>query len=372
MGELSTCPRCGALVVPQLARCRQCKLYLHGTALEGLLADLLPERYAHAPGTALLMLVIMACYLLMGARAGSLVGFSGFTLQEHGGLYGPAWLDGQYFRLVTYMFGHHDLVHVAFNLSALVTAGSLVERLFDRKKMVLMYLASGVVAGLGSILYYVYIRGGWQILFVSAGASGAVSGMIGAAWIGARRLGPEGKPLARQMVQWALYMVVFGLVVPGINNAAHFSGFVAGVALARVVPLGPTGSSAARKALSALVLASVAGVLACAVQMVRHQRGFPVALAHDAASRSILGIVYFQGVDPEGSDQETIWNECLNSAFVHPPPPDRLHACELNLRVNGHDRRSYTEMAELLDERGERERAVRLRKIATLLPDRTD
>jgi membrane associated rhomboid family serine protease len=368
MREIMTCPRCGALVVPQLARCRQCKHYLHGTALEGLLVELLPERYAHAPGTALIMLLIVACYLVMAARARSLVGFSGFTLQQLGALHGPSLLDGQYFRLVTYMFGHHDVVHLAFNVSALVTAGSIVERLFDRKKMVLMYLASGVVAGLGSVLYYVYIRGGGQLLFVSAGASGAVSGMIGAAWIGARRLGPEGQPTARSMVQWSLYMVVFGFAVPSINNAAHLSGFLAGAALARAIPLGHTGSPAAQRALSTLVLASVAGIVVCAVQMVHHQRGFPVALANDAQSRSILGMEYFHGAEPHGSDQERIWDDCINSTFVAPPPADRLHACELNLRVNGHACRSYTDMATLLEERGDGARATRLRKIAAMLP----
>jgi membrane associated rhomboid family serine protease len=368
MPEIMTCPRCGALVVPQLARCRRCKLYLHGTALEGMLVDLLPEQYAHAPGTALLSLLIVAYYVVMAARARNAVGFSSFSLQQLGALHGPDWLDGQYFRLVTYMFGHHDLVHLAFNLSALVTAGSIVERLFDRKKMILMYLASGVVAGLGSILYYVYIRGGVQLLFVSAGASGAVSGMIGAAWIGARRLGMDGKAMAQRMAQWALYMVVFGFAVPGINNAAHFSGFVAGAALARVIPLGLTGSPRAQRALSALVLASFAGVVACGVQLVQQQRGFPMALAQDAESRSILGVKYFQGVDPEGSDQERIWNDCVNAGLVGPPPADQLHACELNLRVNTHDHRSYTKLAGLLEARGAEARAARLRKIAALLP----
>jgi membrane associated rhomboid family serine protease len=310
----------------------------------------------------------MAYYFLMAARARNLVGFGGFTLQQLGALHGPGWLDGQYFRLVTYMFGHHDVVHLAFNLSALITAGSIVERLFDRKKMVLMYLASGVVAGLGSVLYYVYIRGGGHLLFVSAGASGAVSGMIGAAWIGARKLGPEGKPMAQRMVQWALYMVFFGFAVPGINNAAHLSGFLAGAALARVMPLGLTGAPRAQKALSALVLASIAGVVACAVQMIHHQQGFPVALANDAESRSILGMTYFHGVELEGSDQERIWNDCINHRLADPSPADRLRACELNLRVNGHDRHSYTEMAALLEEHGERARAARLRKIAALLP----
>jgi hypothetical protein len=80
-------------------------------------------------------------------------------------------------------------------------------------------------------------------------------------------------------------------------------------------------------------------------------------------------MMYFRGVDPDDSDQERIWDECINSAHVDPPPSNRIHACELNLRVNAQDQLSHTELAGLLEERGERERAARLRSIAARLPD---
>src|SRR5262249_11870265 len=135
---VNACPKCGAMIVPQLVRCRQCKAYLHGTSVEGFLFEyLLPAQVQRSPGTATLCLLICLYYALMVALAGadSLFGYSGYTLIELGAVHGPSILRGQYWRFVTSIFGHHDLLHLILNLSSLVAVGDLVERIFDRKKM---------------------------------------------------------------------------------------------------------------------------------------------------------------------------------------------------------------------------------------------
>src|SRR5262249_38351019 len=147
MAGLQTCPKCGALIVAQLSRCRQCKTYLHGTPLEGWLMGFLPAEYPESPGTMVAVAVIRAYYCDMVAVAAAtspanLIGFSSLTLQELGGLHGPSLLQGEHWRYVTYMFGHHDLVHLAFNVTSLIAAGPIVEQLFDRKKMFLMYFGA--------------------------------------------------------------------------------------------------------------------------------------------------------------------------------------------------------------------------------------
>ena len=53
-----------------------------------------------------------------------------------------------------------------------------------------------------------------------------VSGLIGAALFGARRMGPSGADLAKAMLRWALYLLAWGFLMSGVNNAAHFGGFV--------------------------------------------------------------------------------------------------------------------------------------------------
>ena len=138
MGEpVKTCPSCGALITPQLSNCRQCDRYLHGTRLEGLVFQhLLPEALRASPGTGMLMLACVLYYLLMVlfARIEHALGFTSFTLAQMGSAWLPGILEGQYWRFVTSIFGHSDVVHIAFNLYALSIAGRLVEQAFDKKR----------------------------------------------------------------------------------------------------------------------------------------------------------------------------------------------------------------------------------------------
>ena len=73
----------------------------------------------------------------------SFLGFSSFSLIQLGATHGPSILRGQYWRFVTSIFGHHDLLHIALNLWCLVTVGPIVEKIFDRKKMIILYLVAG-------------------------------------------------------------------------------------------------------------------------------------------------------------------------------------------------------------------------------------
>lgn len=368
---VQTCPKCGALIVPQLVRCRQCKTYLHGTEAEGFIFEkLLPQGAAKHAGTAVLSLLIILFYLFMvvacfGASPASAFGFSGFSLVQLGATHGPSILLGDYWRFITSIFAHHDLMHVAFNLWALSSAGPIVEEIFDKKKMLLMYLVAGTVSMAVSFVWYVYFLG--QVTYVSAGASGAVSGMIGAALFGARRLGPAGADVARGMTRWAVYMVAWGLLMPGINNAAHAGGFVMGSLLAHKTPLGLVKSVPVQRVLSVAMLGLLALFVASTVMMVSKVRGFPAALERDAESRGIFGMVYYRGAPFQQSDQVRVWTACVEPALAGVVTPEAVAACELNVRVNDHDPQSYRILADLLGKRGDSERARRLEYVARLI-----
>lgn len=85
--------------------------------------------------------------------------------------------SGNYISLITNMFFHVDLQHLLSNMLFLLVFGRIAERQFDSIKMILLYLGSGIFAGLFSI--------GVQLLFndyySAIGASGAISGLIAAA-----------------------------------------------------------------------------------------------------------------------------------------------------------------------------------------------
>ena len=361
--DIKTCPKCGALITPQLTRCRQCGEYLHGTRLEGLIFEhLLPEQLAASPGTGLLALLIVFYYVGMAAVAGieSAVAYSGYSLQQLGATHGPAILLGQYWRFVTSIFGHHDLLHLAMNLYCLAQVGPAVEQLFDRKKMMLIYLVAGVSSMAVSHVWYVHVTNG--LMTTSAGASGAVCGMIGAALVGARRDGDQARFLF--MRRWAIYMVIWGLMVPGINNAAHFGGFAVGAGLAYLVPLGLAQTVVVQRALSVAMLLLLVVVGGSTYAMLDNLRGFPGRLANDAAPRSLFMWTVEEGTPWGRSSQVELWEECVKHGRAGDTGDEALHACELAIRAVPYDSTPYASLAEMYLARGDTQRAERLIHLA--------
>lgn len=152
-----------------------------------------------------------------------------------GASFGPATKDGEWYRLGTAMFLHFGLVHLAMNMWALWDGGRLVERLYGRWRFALVYCASGLAGNLLSLI----VQGDRAI---SGGASGAVFGVYGALlvclWRERRQVHPvEFRWLFGGAAAFSAATIALGLLITGIDNAAHvgglLSGALTGVALAR-------------------------------------------------------------------------------------------------------------------------------------------
>lgn len=364
--NVKTCPECGALITPQLSRCRQCGTYLHGTRLEGWLMKILPEPLASSPGTAIFAVLIVINYLATAIRAlpSSPLAFSGYTLQQAGATHGPSIMLGEWWRFVTANFVHHDVVHLAFNLWALVVVGPLVEKLFDRKKMLLLTLVGGVASMIVSHFWYLEVKGGSGMLVVSGGASGAISGLIGAAWVGALRYSPPQPHIAAGMRRWAFILVVFGLVVPGVNNAAHVGGFLFGAGLAWVLPAGLTQSVGAQRMLSVLTGLAFAGVFAAFGVHYAATWSLPGSLERDAQPSYVLGFKVRSGAGWNDSTQVDADRRCTRALEAHAPPEQARDACAFAIRVNPQHTPSYEYLAEIERSLGNDARADRLRAVA--------
>jgi len=115
-------------------------------------------------------------------------------------------------------------------------------------------LGAGVAGSLGSLL----LGSGLP----SIGASGAVCGFIGAmaSW-GKKRGGLQGAVIRRVMIQWAVFILILGLLMRGIDNWAHAGGFFGGMGLGLIItPKGFTLESGLRRRFWSAAAAGVVAV----------------------------------------------------------------------------------------------------------------
>lgn len=134
---------------------------------------------------------------------------------------------GDFYRLFTSMFIHIGIVHLAFNTWALYVIGMGLERLYGSARYLVIYILSGLG---GSLVSYVLAPAN-----VSAGASGAIFGLIGAEiaffYRHRKTFGQASQQQLRSLLMVAGINLVFGFTFPGINNYAHIGGLIFGAAL---------------------------------------------------------------------------------------------------------------------------------------------
>ena len=179
--------------------------------------------------------------------------------------------DGEWWRLVACAFLHYGVMHLALNMWALFQAGLVTERLFGRACYALAYLGGGIAGSLASLFWH------REHLIWSAGASGAVFGVYGALlgyMLREKHALPKAvfQPLLKSTLIFAGYNLLFGLVVPRIDNAGHIGGFAGGVLFGWLLAL-PVDAVARRRLLPArlgLGVATVALVVAGGVMFAPH------------------------------------------------------------------------------------------------------
>ncbi|MDO8447182.1 MAG: rhomboid family intramembrane serine protease [Rhodoferax sp.] len=195
----------------------------------GSLTELMRSSPWRTPVTSGLLALNLAAFIVMLMYGAGLWHSSNGVQLAWGANFGPATQDGQWWRLFTALFVHFGIVHLALNMWALWDVGRLVERLYGRLRFAMLYLGSGVVGNLSSLV----VQGNQA---VSGGASGAIFSLYGALLVFLWR---ERRQVDRGEFRWLfgaasvfiLLILGMGLVVPGIDNAAHAGGLVAGALL---------------------------------------------------------------------------------------------------------------------------------------------
>jgi membrane associated rhomboid family serine protease len=160
--------------------------------------------------------------------------------------------QGEWWRLITSTFLHYGPLHLAMNMYSLFFAGSILEHVIDRWRFALLYLVSGLCGSAGALIL---TPDG-----LTAGASGAIFGVLGALWILERRgnIATGGQIAALLVIN---LVFTFGLA-SFISVGGHLGGLVGGVALMIAF------LSFRRSALLALGSAVAIGGIAVAVALV--------------------------------------------------------------------------------------------------------
>lgn len=134
----------------------------------------------------------------------------------------------EYYRLFTSIFLHLNFEHILLNIVGLYLIGSLVEKLFGYFKFLYIYIASGLIASFCSLIF---------MPNPSIGASGAIMGLMGAAFILYVKYGKVLTLRIKELlllysVSFSLGSIFYGYFYESIDNAAHLGGFLAGMLLA--------------------------------------------------------------------------------------------------------------------------------------------
>jgi membrane associated rhomboid family serine protease len=182
-----------------------------------------------APVTRILIAINVAIYLITAAQGGGfnapggalfnrfvLVGsnshlpfFLGYSDLAH---------DHEWWRLMTSMFLHASILHIAFNMFALYVIGTPVEQYLGKARYLGLYFVSGLAGGAGAV-----IQAPFQPV---VGASGAIFGILGAMLIIEWQV--TGR-LAGNAMTWIVINLVISFTIPNISWGGHVGGLIAGI-----------------------------------------------------------------------------------------------------------------------------------------------
>lgn len=180
-----------------------------------------------APVTKVLIALNLAIYLFTVAQGGGGFNTPGgslfnkmFLLGSNRFLpvYGDLAHDHQWWRLVTSMFLHASIVHIAFNMMALYFIGVPVEQYLGAERYIGLYLVSGLAGSAGALLQAPFAP--------ELGASGAIFGILGAMLIIEWQV--TGR-LAGQAMTWIVINLVISFSFSGISWGGHVGGLIAGI-----------------------------------------------------------------------------------------------------------------------------------------------
>lgn len=183
--------------------------------------------------TRILIGINIAVYLMMALTTRQFVSFNTPTVLRWGADFGVLTASGEWWRMLTAMFLHGGILHIAVNMWALRNLGYTAELFYGRRNFLIIYLLSGLAGSAATMM--------WNPVRVSVGASGAIFGVAGAlaALVYFKKLPVDRAVLRRDIgsIGGMIVMNLFlGASIPVIDNSAHVGGLLAGTLLGFALP----------------------------------------------------------------------------------------------------------------------------------------
>ncbi|MEM6965514.1 MAG: rhomboid family intramembrane serine protease [Bacteroidota bacterium] len=180
--------------------------------------------------TAFLVILNLLVFLWMIIKGINIVSPSATELLAFGGNKRTEVWNGEYWRLLTSVFIHGGIMHLAYNLFAIGICGSVLEGILSPFRLIFIFLLCGIVASFASIAMNENL--------VSVGASGAIFGFYGVMIIfNVFKI----YPVQDRSIIWIIVglfggvSLCFGFISNGIDNAAHIGGLLSGLLIGIVL-----------------------------------------------------------------------------------------------------------------------------------------
>ena len=172
--------------------------------------------------TNVISLICLVMYFVIAIYGGNFINFDSNILAKFGANNIILVKSGEVWRLLTSAFLHVGLIHLFVNMYSLRVIGPSVEALIGKWKFIFIYLVSSISASLMSLVFT-------ESNIVSAGASGAIFGLMGALlYFGYHYRLYLNDAIKTQIIPVIVFNLLIGFMISGIDNGAHIGGLVGG------------------------------------------------------------------------------------------------------------------------------------------------
>lgn len=161
---------------------------------------------------------------------------TGDLLYNYGTLSLQEVMDGQWYRMITSLFLHGNVTHIASNMIMLFLLGNVVEKEMGHIKYFILYFGSGLAGSCASLYMQSVHQANGEMIAGSIGASGAIFGIMGGfLWILLLNRGRASNMSLVRVLFLVCYCLFGGMTEERVDSAAHIGGLIAGILIAILI-----------------------------------------------------------------------------------------------------------------------------------------